>query len=72
MPPRCTTTRCVETVPDIEKIEKTVEVHQLQFSDQVVDVPVGMQDSCVRFRRVGDVKLTQVQHIDNIVLTVMQ
>ena len=25
---------------------KTVEVHQLQFSVEVVDVPVGMQDSC--------------------------
>ena len=28
---------CRETVPTIEKIEK-IEIHQLQFSDQMVDV----------------------------------
>ena len=30
----------------IEKIEKTVEVHQLQFSYQVVDVELSRNDEC--------------------------
>ena len=34
----------VETVPIIEKIEKIVEVHQLQFSYQVVDVQSSRND----------------------------
>ena len=36
----------VETVPIIEKIEKIVEVHQLQFSYQVVDVQSSCNDRC--------------------------
>ena len=32
------------TIEKIEKIEKTVEVHQLQFSFQVVDVPLSRND----------------------------
>ena len=35
--------------PIVPKIEKTVEVQQLQFSEQVRDVPVVMKDRCVRF-----------------------
>ena len=31
----------------IEKIEKTVEVHQLQFSYQVVDVQLSRIDECL-------------------------
>ena len=34
--------------------QKTVEVQQVQFSEQVMDVPVVMQDKCVRFRRAYD------------------
>ena len=31
----------------IEKIEKIVEVHQLQFSYQVVDVELSRNDECL-------------------------
>ena len=34
--------------PIIPKIEKTVEVRQWKFSEQVMDVPVVMKDRCVR------------------------
>ena len=34
----------------IEKIEETVEVHQLQLSYQVVDVQLSRNDECLYFR----------------------
>ena len=43
-------------MPAIEKIEKTVEVHHLQFSDQAVCVPFGMKDRCVQFTRTEDLE----------------
>ena len=36
--------------PTIEKIEKKIEVHQLQFSYQVVDVQLSRNDECLKFR----------------------
>ena len=39
--------RSVETVPTIENIEKIVEVHQLQFSYQVVNVRLSRNDECL-------------------------
>ena len=35
---------CRETLPTIEKIEKIVEVHPLQFSFQMVDVQLSRID----------------------------
>ena len=49
-------TGCADTVPAIEKIEKTDEVHHLQFSDQAVRVPFGMKDGCVQFIRTEDLE----------------
>ena len=37
----------VETVPIIVKVEKIVEVHQLQFLYQVVDVQLTRHDECL-------------------------
>ena len=34
-------------VPTIQKIQKTVEILQVQFEDEVVDVPVVMHDGCL-------------------------
>ena len=40
--------RCHEhNVPTIDKIEKTVEVHQVQFLCQVVDVQLSRNDECL-------------------------
>ena len=39
-------------VPTIQKIEKTLEIHQVQF--EVVDVPVVMHYRFLRFRSAGD------------------
>ena len=43
-----------EQVPNIqmsvEKVEKIVEVHQLQFLYQVVDVQLSRTDECLYFR----------------------
>ena len=44
----------VETVPIIEKIEKIVEVHHLQFSYQVVDVQSCRNDRCLCVRSPED------------------
>ena len=40
----------VETVPIIDKVEKIVEVHQLQFSYQVVDVQLSRNEEGPKFR----------------------
>ena len=54
-------------------IEKTVEVQQLQFSEQVMNAPVAMKDRRVRFRRENALKPTQVHYIDkNAVVLVLQ
>ena len=39
-------------VPTTQKIEKTLEIHQVQF--EVVDVPVVMHYRSLRFRSAGD------------------
>ena len=44
----------VGTVPIIEKIEKIVEVHQLQFSYHVVDVQSSRNDRCLCVRSPED------------------
>ena len=40
----------VDTVPIIEKVEKIVEVHQLQFPYQVVDVLMSRNGEYLSFR----------------------
>ena len=42
--------RRVETVTAVGKIEKISEVHQLQFSYQVVDVQLSRNAECLQFR----------------------
>ena len=42
--------RRVERVPTIEKNDINVEVHQLQFSYQVVDVQLSRNDERLQFR----------------------
>ena len=37
-------------MPIIEKVEKIVEVHQLQFSYQVVDVQLSRNGECLKTR----------------------
>ena len=43
--------RCAETVPVIQKIQKIVELPQILSMDEVVVMPVAMKGKCVRLRR---------------------
>ena len=42
--------RAVDFLLVTQKVQKTVEMLQVQFSDEISNVPVGSMDRCSRFR----------------------
>merc|ERR1712066_778885 len=55
-------------VPSIQKIQKTVEVPQVQYVDRIVDVPVVKQRQVPAIQKLQKtVEVPQVQYIDRVV-----
>ena len=53
-------------MPVIQEIQKIVELPQVLFMDEVVDMSVVMKGRCVRQTRKKTWKLSQIQYFDDI------